>query len=869
VITINTAVFTIVSKNYLSFSRTLLSSVQNHHPEWDRFVLLADEIDNKFDPKNESFHLINLSEIKLPDINKFLFRYTILELNTAVKPWVFSWLFNEKKYDKVIYIDPDIYVYSPLTEVERALDSGKLMVLTPHLTGFLDDDKRPSELNILQAGTYNLGFLAVSKHHDTERFLKWWQSKLEFNCTVDIPNALFVDQKWMDLTPGFFEDVYILHHPGYNVAYWNLKHRTVTKNGESYFVNGKRLVFFHFSGINPSNPNTLSKHQNRFTLKNIGAAAQLVQEYADAVLSHGHEETKKWSYYYGSFHDGVKISDFLRIAYRNNEKIQNICGDNPFKSSQYFLNTQAREQDASTSLPLITHIMYSLWLARPDLQHVFPDLWDRDRVAFCQWFIDSAQREYDFTDDYVQPVKLSLSREIALKNEDRNNMDETRSDLKVARLKTKIMRKLYNVSLRLKPLVIKIAPPSTKDQLKKLKEKLQRSAYPSIQISTLIIDTPVENAHSNTTQMFVKGINLIGYSRSQTGVGESCRLAARSINAVNLPFGIINYNVGNPASNTDTSWNHKEIDKPIYNVNIYHINADQMPIAFAHLGEEVFKGRYNIGYWHWELPDFPDEWKESFKLVNEIWVPSQFIMDSISKKSPVPVVKIPHGIQLTVPQGIGRRDFGLPEGSFLFLTMYDVYSYQERKNPNAVIEAFKRTFKPYDTSVGLVVKVNHSQDHHEDIRVLEEKIAGYQNIYLLPETMSRERVNALLNCTDSFISLHRSEGFGLGLAEAMFLGKAVIGTNWSANVDFMNYKNSCTVDYNLVKIGKDYGPYKAYQYWADPDVEHAGYFMKKLVSDQEYYRTIARNGQKTIRTEYSPEVVGEQIKNRLTHLGLL
>lgn len=858
---ISTAVFTIISKNYLAFARTLLSSVRVHHPEWDQFVLLVDEVDGDFDPKTEPFEIKYLTELNLPDFKKFVFRYSILELNTAVKPWMFSWLFNNKEYDKVVYLDPDIYVYDRLKEVDELLNSGNLMVLTPHLTGVLDDDKKPSELDILKAGTYNLGFLAVSRHPDTNRFLNWWKSKLEYDCVVDFAKGLFVDQKWMDLVPGMFSGVTILRHPGYNVSYWNLKHRTVKEKNGEFYVNGERLVFFHFSGVNPNNPSSLSKHQDRFNLKNIGAASVLVQRYAAEVLRNGHELCRNWEYFYSRFHNKIKIYDSLRVAYRTQVHLQNVCGEDPFQCSEIFLHNQARSVDLNTSLPLVTNIMETIWRSRPDLQNAFPDLWGRDRTAFCQWFIDSAEREYGFTVEYTDPVKKSLSNLRSENKEVKNKWDFGQGELKVV-----ITKLLYKIALKIKPVVGKMVSPANKEHLKKW---LLQSAYSSTEINTL--DQRDRSSVKTVQKEMVheKGINLVGYARAEMGVGESCRSAARALEASNVPFGIINFEIGNLARMNDMSWVSKEIEKPRYNVNIFHINADQMPIVYVNLGKEVFEGRYNIGYWHWELPDFPDEWKDSFKLVNEIWVPSRFIVDSISAKSPVPVVRIPHSIELRCPEGVGREQFGLPKTPFLFLSMYDTHSFQARKNPNAVIDAFKKAFDSVDNNVGLVIKVNNSRSNPQEIELLLERIKGYSNIYLIQETLSREHVNALLNVTDCFVSLHRSEGFGLGLAEAMFLGKPVIGTNWSANVDFMNSKNSCVVDYQLVRLGADYGPYKSYQVWADPDIEHAAHFMKKLTSDQQYYKQIALKGQETIRTDYSPKAVGEMAKKRLMQLGLL
>lgn len=167
-------------------------------------------------------------------------------------------------------------------------------------------------------------------------------------------------------------------------------------------------------------------------------------------------------------------------------------------------------------------------------------------------------------------------------------------------------------------------------------------------------------------------MNLVGYSRAEMGIGESCRIAAKSLNAVEIPFGIINFTGTNSASMNDNTWVHKEMAEPEYNLNLFHINAEQMIEIYAHYGNSIFKDRYNIGFWHWELPDFPDDWKESFNLVDEIWAPSTFVVDSIAMKSPVPVVKIPHSIEVSITDVRDRTYFNLPEQPFLFLSMYDL-----------------------------------------------------------------------------------------------------------------------------------------------------------------------------------------------------
>lgn len=397
-----------------------------------------------------------------------------------------------------------------------------------------------------------------------------------------------------------------------------------------------------------------------------------------------------------------------------------------------------------------------------------------------------------------------------------------------------------------------ILPAST---LQKVKRYLLRSAFPMEQKN-----------NANSIHINGDGVNLVGYARAEMGIGESCRIAANSLDAAKVPFGIINFVGTNSARMSDLTWIHKEIEKPAHDINLFHINAEQMMEIYATYGNTIFNDRYNIGYWHWELPDFPDQWIESFTFVDEIWAPSTFVADAISIKSPVPVVKIPHSINVKIEQQRDRSYYELPEDSFIFLTMYDINSFSARKNPQASINAFKKAFKKDNLDVGLVVKVNVKNADSKEMKDLHELIGDYNNIYLIKEVLSRNDVNALINIVDSYISLHRSEGFGLGLAEAMFLGKPVIGTNWSSNTDFMTKDNSCLVNYTLINLEHTYGPYESYQYWADPDVEHAASYMEKLFNNKVYRDQIARAGEETIKNQFSSEKVGALIRKRMDYI---
>ncbi|EIT84622.1 group 1 glycosyl transferase [Fictibacillus macauensis ZFHKF-1] len=366
-----------------------------------------------------------------------------------------------------------------------------------------------------------------------------------------------------------------------------------------------------------------------------------------------------------------------------------------------------------------------------------------------------------------------------------------------------------------------------------------------------------------------QGVNLVGYARAAMGLGESCRNAAASLEAVHVPFGILNYEQCLQEKNVIT-WAHKEMDAPRYNCSMYHINADQMQYALLHYRkQELHAAGYNIGYWHWELPKFPEEWRYAYAFIDELWVPSHFVKEACEPQTNIPIKVMPHAITAKIETPLSRTYFQLPEQRFLFLTMYDSLSHQARKNPLGVIEAFQAAFASDDKDVGLVVKVSRSQFDAEDIKRLHALIAGYENIYLIEGFKTRDEIYNLIALCDCYASFHRSEGFGLPIAEAMRFGRPVIATNWSGNTDFMTEETSCPLRYTLSTVKEDHGPYKKGQIWAEPDLEHGAYCMKKVKDNRHYRETISKAASQHILSNYHPQKIGELMKERLVTLDLL
>ena len=725
-----------------------MASLQAQHPEWDRYVLVAGG--DAGASGDEPFETLAVDSLRLPDVTEMTFRYTILELDTAMKPWLIEHFFG-RGYDRVIYLDPDVVVYSRLDELDR--DDPPFVTLTPHLTVPVDDPPYLRERSILLAGAWNLGFIAITRDQQLEAFLGWWKQRLERDCVVEPENGLFVDQKWIDLVPGLFNRVTSLRHDGYNVAYWNLRQRRVTRDGAGAFhVNGQPLRFMHFSGFNPLAPRFVSRHDPSQKVAASGDAAPLFDGYVAALRAAGLESFRRAPYAFARFADGSTIPDAARIAYRRSPELQKEAAGDPF--------------------------------ARPDLFRGFAERKSAraGRVAYRTYRLISSARP-----------------------------------------------------------IVRLFPRSLRDALR------MRLVGPSV--------SPPRTVAAQTD--VTPGVAIAGYFSRETGVGESARLCAASCDAAGIVTQIIDVDEGEGLRN--------RIEP---RTTILHVNADMTPAVAAGLREALRPDAYTIGVWHWELADFPPAWASSADYLNEIWAPSAFIAGAVARSVTIPVVHMPHGVQVAELTPFSPAALGVPAGRFVFLLLFDFDSFVERKNPLAAIDAFRRAF-PRDAGATLLIKTTSGSRHPAALAELQALVAGEPHAQLVDRTLPRGEVNGLIAACDAVVSLHRAEGFGLVLAEAMELGKPVVATGWSGNVDFMNAGNSCPVSYELVPIERDYGPYTAGSRWAKPDVDHAAWYMSRLVDDSDYRQTISRRGRETIRTEFSPEVAGWRYRRRLARLGLV
>jgi hypothetical protein len=329
------ALCTIIAKNYIAHARTLVDSFREFHPEIACYVLIVDEFEGYVVPADEQFEVMSLRELELPKMRSLCFKYNVTELCTATKPFLLEHLLQVRSIQKVLYIDPDVLVTGRLTELYAKLDSFDI-VLTPHVEAdFPDDGLQPDDSAVLQTGLFNLGFIGVRDSQNTREFLGWWKGKLQNKCVVHVQGGLFVDQKFIDLASVLFENIYVEKCTGYNVAYWNLHSRKIGKSNGMWMCNGGPLYFFHFSGYQQDDRESLTTHipksEMRYRLTDRPELREMFSEYAQRVESHGYAESHEWPYTFATFANGKAIPYVYRKLYREYLEEMERYGD-PFLS---------------------------------------------------------------------------------------------------------------------------------------------------------------------------------------------------------------------------------------------------------------------------------------------------------------------------------------------------------------------------------------------------------------------------------------------------------------------------------------------------------------------------------------------------------
>jgi glycosyltransferase involved in cell wall biosynthesis len=365
-------------------------------------------------------------------------------------------------------------------------------------------------------------------------------------------------------------------------------------------------------------------------------------------------------------------------------------------------------------------------------------------------------------------------------------------------------------------------------------------------------------------------VRAVGHPLAPIGMGEHVRSVWRALDEVGVPARIVDIYGPQGTPDPELVAQYEPAVTPLLGdgVNIYCINGDEVKQALTVLPNPMAPGSKNVIYPAWELERYPSEWAEYLMKFDEVWAPSAFIRDAVARAVDIPVIHMPLACEVTRRALYSRRYFGIRESAYAFFFSFDFLSYVERKNPFAVLDAFTALAKerPYADMV-LVIKTNNAGRRPEMKARFDAAVAGLRDrVKVINGTLSDLEMKSLVWLTDCFVSLHRSEGFGRGLTEAMALGKPVIATAYSGNMDFCTKETAILIPYRLIGLRNGDYPHWQDQHWADADVEAATHAMRQLIDNPEAGRKLGERARVSLTANFSYLATGLRYAARIEEL---
>jgi glycosyltransferase involved in cell wall biosynthesis len=359
------------------------------------------------------------------------------------------------------------------------------------------------------------------------------------------------------------------------------------------------------------------------------------------------------------------------------------------------------------------------------------------------------------------------------------------------------------------------------------------------------------------------GTDVVGFFNAEHGVGEAARLLVEALRENSVLVSTIGYR--NTISRQLYEYETDEVGQ--YRTVLMAVNGDHLPPLVQTFGDYFLRDTYVIGQWFWELEVAPPWYKPAYKYVKELWAPTRFIEQMLRNEAPreIEVRYMPLPLRMPrVVSGVSRDQLGLDD-RFMFLFTFDFMSVMKRKNPLGLVEAFKKAFDPGEGPM-LVLKSINGDSRPEASAELKAVIEGRDDIIWIDKYLDSEMSAALMNLCDCYVSLHRSEGLGLTIAEAMLLGKPVIATAYSGNLDFMTPGTSYMVPWTRVKVGKGAEAYSSRATWAEPNLDVAAEMMRTVYENPEQAQAVANAGKRDLEERFTREATGARMKSRLEEI---
>lgn len=405
---------TIVAQNYLGRADVLARSFKKFHPEIPFFILVVDDFTGK---NKKNWKSVSAPIFVLTDLEKhfgeksksflrgMLFPYDVMEASTSVKPFYLSFLFERFAVEKLLFLDPDTMLTGALDDVFEKLDQ-HTVVLTPHLVSFSNLEKNlVTEKQISLSGVFNLGFLALRKSEENDKFLAWWAKRLHRHCQRKAHEGIFTDQKWIDLAFGAMENVFVLRDKGINVAHWNLHERALWQNKKGqFFVDDKPLRLFHFSGFDETQVEKLTKHA-KIKISPNSPLAKLIGLYLKELKISQNQNFLKVSFYLNYFSNGVKIPSVVKSGWSQYNKMPIF--DDPFdtKAKNSFFKWLFVDSHGE-----LNNFLMIIYFMRSDLQKAFDLKLASSCGDYLQWYLNYGHKDFELDPRFSDLMQLSLGK---------------------------------------------------------------------------------------------------------------------------------------------------------------------------------------------------------------------------------------------------------------------------------------------------------------------------------------------------------------------------------------------------------------------------------------------------------------------------
>jgi len=359
------------------------------------------------------------------------------------------------------------------------------------------------------------------------------------------------------------------------------------------------------------------------------------------------------------------------------------------------------------------------------------------------------------------------------------------------------------------------------------------------------------------------GVNVVGYLRAETGVGEAARALVRALRHAGHDVACTSVHSPDGSRQGDRSVGPLT-NAPKHDLTVLCVNASEVGTVKRSLGPAFFAGRYTIGLWFWELEDFP-ALPPGYDAVDEIWTGSRFVQHAMAVTAPVPVVNVGVPVSAPPPLADARARLGLDPRRHLVLFVFDALSVIARKNPLGAVEAFRRAFGERSRAAQLVIKASRLDLFPAQHRALADAVATVGG-RLIDTYLDRPVLAGLFHACDTYLSLHRAEGFGLTIAEAMAAGKPVVATAYSGPLEFMDVGTAALVRWAPGQVPADAAPYPPGARWAEPDIDDAAAQLTRLAADPAAAAALGRRAATSIVATHGISAIGARLSARLHHL---